>query len=81
MLIGVSHRHLSNIDCLTARTSCLVCFISTVNGNNKKKEKKAKNVALLGGSSRHITNLKQSIFSSDIYRVSYTRGIREYIDW
>jgi hypothetical protein len=26
-----SHRHLSNIDYLTACTACLVCFISTVN--------------------------------------------------
>jgi hypothetical protein len=35
------HRHLSNIDCLTARTACLVCFISTVNGCSKKKRKEA----------------------------------------
>ena len=34
------HRHLSNIDCLMARTACLVCFISTVNGRSKKKKKK-----------------------------------------
>jgi hypothetical protein len=32
------HRHLSNIDCLTARTACLVCFISTVNGRSKKRK-------------------------------------------
>jgi hypothetical protein len=31
------HRHLSNIDCLMACTTCLVCFISTVNGCNKKE--------------------------------------------
>ncbi len=30
------HRHLSNINCLTAHTACLVCFISTVNGCSKK---------------------------------------------
>ncbi len=28
--LGVRHRHLRNIDCLMARTACLVCFISTV---------------------------------------------------
>ncbi len=56
---GCIHRHLSNIDCLTACTACLVCFISTVNGHSKEKRKKAKNVALVGG---HITNMKQSIF-------------------
>jgi len=33
-------RHLSDIDCLKAHTACLVCFISTVNGN-RKKEKEA----------------------------------------
>jgi hypothetical protein len=27
-----------NIDCLTARTACLVCFISTVNGRSKKRK-------------------------------------------
>jgi hypothetical protein len=31
------HRHLSNIDCLMAHTTCLVCFISTANGHCKKK--------------------------------------------
>ncbi len=45
----VAHRHLSNIDCLTAHTICLVSFISTVNDHSKKKEKKAKNVALVVG--------------------------------
>ena len=29
--LSTSHRHLSNIDCLTVCTTCLVCFISTVN--------------------------------------------------
>jgi hypothetical protein len=33
---GEDHRHLSNIDCLTARIACLVWFISTVNGRSKK---------------------------------------------
>ena len=51
------HRHLSSIDCLQVRTTCLVCFISTVNGHcQKKKPWKT------GASSGHITNLKQSIF-------------------
>jgi hypothetical protein len=50
------HRHLSNIDCLMARTACLVCFISTVNGRSKKKKPWK-----IGASSRHITNLKQSM--------------------
>ncbi len=35
-----AHRHLSNIDCLLARTACLVCFICAVNGHTKKKKKK-----------------------------------------
>jgi hypothetical protein len=48
------HRHLTNIDCLMARTTCLFCFISTVNGHYKKNRKEAK-------------NLEQSIFSLDIY--------------
>jgi len=34
------HRHLRNIDCLTARTACLVCFISTVNSRSKRKRKR-----------------------------------------
>jgi hypothetical protein len=34
------HRHLSNIDSLTAHTASLVGFISTVNGHSKKKKKK-----------------------------------------
>ncbi len=35
------HRHLSNIDCLTAHTACLVCFSSSVNGRSKRKRKEA----------------------------------------
>jgi hypothetical protein len=30
-----------NIDCLKACAACVVCFISTVNGHRKKKEKEA----------------------------------------
>jgi hypothetical protein len=44
-----------------AHTACLVCFISTVNGHNKKKEKKKKPI-MSCASSGQITNLKQSIF-------------------
>jgi hypothetical protein len=45
------------------RTTCLVCFISTVNGlSEKMKPWKT------GASSGHITNLRQSIFETfDIY--------------
>jgi hypothetical protein len=32
-----NHRHLSNIDCLTAHTACFACLISAVNGHSKKK--------------------------------------------
>ncbi len=44
-------------------TACLVCFISTVNSCSKKKKP-----IKTGASSRHITNLKQSILETfDIY--------------
>jgi hypothetical protein len=44
-----------------ARTTCLVCFISTANSLSKKKEEKK---AIMGcASSGHITKLKQSIFA------------------
>jgi hypothetical protein len=46
-----------------AHTACLVCFISTVNGYSKKKKPWK-----TGTSSRHITNLKESIYETiDIY--------------
>jgi hypothetical protein len=35
---GANHRHLRNIDCLRARTACLVCFSSAVNSKRKRKE-------------------------------------------
>ncbi len=47
-----------------ARTACFVCFISTVNGHIKKKEKKKPRKPI--ASSGHIANLKQSIFSLSI---------------
>jgi hypothetical protein len=63
------HRHLSNIDCLTAHTACLVCIISTVNGCSKKKKS-----IKTGASSWHIKNLKQSILETfDIYEPFYKR--------
>jgi hypothetical protein len=42
VVIANAHRHLSNIDCLKARTACLVCFISTVNGHSKKDKEALK---------------------------------------
>jgi hypothetical protein len=64
--VGFSHGHLSNIDYLTVRTACLVCFISTVNGCSKKKKPQK-----MGASSGHVTNLEQSILETfDIYGFS-----------
>jgi hypothetical protein len=37
--LNLAHKHLSNIDCLTARTACLVCFSSSVNSRSKIKIK------------------------------------------
>jgi hypothetical protein len=49
-----------------ARTACLACFISTVNGCSKKK--KEMKLIKTGASSGHIMNLKQSILETfDIY--------------
>jgi hypothetical protein len=59
-----------------ARTTCLVCFISTVNGHSKKKKEKR---LKCGASSRHIANLKQSIFSFDIYDVQAQLKRKEII--
>jgi hypothetical protein len=51
-----------------ARTGCLVCFISSVNGRSKKEEEKnAIKTALVRG---HITNLKQS----RDFRLSMVKG-------
>jgi len=62
IFVEKKHRHLRiYIDCLMARTACLVCFITTVNGRSKKnKEKKP---IMSCASSGHITKLKQSIFA------------------
>jgi hypothetical protein len=56
-----NHRHLSNIDCLLVHTTCLVSFISAVNGRSKKKRKEAYKT---GASSGHMTKLKQSILET-----------------
>jgi len=55
-----------------ARTACLVCFISTVNGNcNKKKKRKEEAYPWkAGASSGHITNLKQSNLGLSISMVT-----------
>ncbi len=56
-----------NIDCLTARTTYLVCFISTVTSCSKKEKKPIMSCA----SSGHLTKLKQSIFAPfDIYGIN-----------
>ncbi len=57
--VSLPHRHLRNIDCLTAHTACLVCFITTVNGCSKRKRILLTNKT--GTSTGHITKLKQSI--------------------
>ncbi len=49
-----------------ARTACLVCFISTVNGHCNKKRKEETYPWKAGASSRHTTNLKQSILRLSI---------------
>jgi hypothetical protein len=46
-----------------ARTDCLVCFISTVNGRSKKSENALEDVALVAGTQRNLSNL----YSLDIY--------------
>jgi hypothetical protein len=65
-LVKGCHRHLSSIDCLMAHTACFVCFISTVNCHSEKKRKIGQKC---GSSSRHITNLKQSIFFRYLWRL------------
>ncbi len=57
-----------------AHTTCLVCFISTVNGHSKKKRKKR---LKCGASSGLLTNLKQSSFSFDIYDVEPSNELQK----
>jgi hypothetical protein len=50
------------MDCLMARTTCLVCFIILLMAATKKKSVKT------GTNSRYKTNLKQSILETlDLY--------------
>ncbi len=67
-----THKHLRNIDCLTACTPCLVCFIGTVNGRSKKK--KEKKPIMSGASSGHTTKLKQSILLRCLWLDHYATG-------
>jgi hypothetical protein len=63
LYVRMSHRHLSNIDCLMAHTVSLVCFINTVNSRNKKKRNESqKCLGKCGTSSGNITKVEQSIF-------------------
>jgi hypothetical protein len=45
----LTHRHISNIDCLKVHTACFVCFISTVNGHRKKRKRSLERLALVAG--------------------------------
>jgi hypothetical protein len=62
-MLNQGHRHVSNIDCLTVHTTCLDCFISTVQQPQQKKRKEKKPIKT-GAGSGHITNLKQSILET-----------------
>ncbi len=62
-LLCLKHRHLKNIDCLTAH----VFFISTVNGCSKKKKKRSLFCAALVAGT--INKLEQSIFAPSISMV------------
>jgi hypothetical protein len=72
--LGYTHRHLSNIDCLKARTACLVCFISLLMATAKKE--KEKEALKDGASSGHITNLKQSILDFQYLWCQYRNNIK-----
>jgi hypothetical protein len=63
------HRHLSNIDCLMARTACLVCFISTVNGRSKKGLYR---LVLVAGTPQTLSNL---FFTFDVYDAVATNDV------
>ncbi len=55
------HRHLRNIDCLMARTACLVCFMSTVNSHIKKRS--LLRAALVAGTWQNLS----SLYYLDVY--------------
>jgi len=69
-----------------ARTACLVCFISTVNGRSNKKMKRKEEAYPweAGASSGHITNLKQSIletfniYDTNVFSYIVTSGGQSY---
>jgi len=61
LCMSLAHIHLRKIDWLMVHTACLVYLVSTVNGCCKKS------LGIGGANSGHITNLKQSIFSFNIY--------------
>jgi hypothetical protein len=74
-LVGQNHRHLGNIDYLMVCTTCLVCFINTVNSCSKKKKP-----IKTGASNWHITNLKQSILDTfDIYGQNVQLNIANFL--
>jgi hypothetical protein len=58
--LQASHRHLSNIDCLKGNTTCLVYFISTVNGHRKKDK------AIYFGLSISVEQANQLMFSQKL---------------
>jgi len=49
-----------------AHTACLVCFISAVNGCNKKRENAFEDVALVADTQQNLGNL----YSLDIYEMT-----------
>ncbi len=66
MLLTLTHRNQGNIDCLMARTTCLVWFISTVNGRSKRSLLRA---ALVAGTQQNLS----SLYYLDVYAL--TTGI------
>ncbi len=62
--LSLTHRHLRNIGCLMAHTTCLVCFISTVNGHSKKRKKRSLlRAALVAGTQQNLS----SLYYLDVY--------------
>ncbi len=61
-----SQRHLSNIQCLMARTTSLVCFISTVNGCSKKIKRSLGRWVLVVGTKQTLSNLFRRLLISMI---------------
>jgi hypothetical protein len=59
VLVARNHRHLRNIDCLTARTACLVMNVSFVSCRSRKKKKRRLFCAALVAGT--VNKLEQSI--------------------